>query len=137
VQALEVLGLINKRRVEGLLLQGVHRVEEIKYPEVFDRLSQGVRAGVLVRLEVTGGSSGGLTPLKYSKEDEGRSHPAEVKFRRKNFGSFRKKLSRRNERSKFSQENFRSHEDREIQRNCKVDKGGQTHQLVSGINVDH
>jgi hypothetical protein len=30
----------------------VHRVEEIKYPEVFDRLPQGVRAGVLSRLEL-------------------------------------------------------------------------------------
>jgi hypothetical protein len=64
---LEVLGLINKRRVEGLLLQGVHRAEEIKHAEVFDRFPQGVRAGVLMRLELTGGSSGGLTPLKYSK----------------------------------------------------------------------
>jgi hypothetical protein len=30
----------------------VHRVEEIKYPEVFDRLPQGVHARVLSRLEV-------------------------------------------------------------------------------------
>jgi hypothetical protein len=47
----------------------VHR--GIKYLEVFERLSQGVHAGVLLRLEVAGESSGELTPLNTSKEDGG------------------------------------------------------------------
>jgi hypothetical protein len=56
-----------------------------------------VRAGVLWRFEFVRESSGGLTPLNISKEDEGqttskgdegRSHPVEVKFIRKNLGLF-------------------------------------------------
>jgi hypothetical protein len=38
--------------VEGLLSQGVHRVEEFKYLEVFEELPQGVRAGVFFKTRV-------------------------------------------------------------------------------------
>jgi hypothetical protein len=56
---------------EGLLLQRVHRVEESNNQELFERLLQGVRAGVLLRLEFASESSGGSAPLKYSKGDGG------------------------------------------------------------------
>jgi hypothetical protein len=46
-----------------------------------------VRAGVLSRLEVAIESSGGSTPLKYSKEDGELNHRAEVKFSGRNIGS--------------------------------------------------
>ena len=49
------------------MLQGVHGIEEIKYPEVFDIFPQGVCVGVLSRLEVAKERSGGLTPLKVPK----------------------------------------------------------------------
>jgi hypothetical protein len=49
----------------------VHRVKKVEYLEVFEEVSQGVRAGVLLRLEVASERSGELTPLNTSKEDEG------------------------------------------------------------------
>jgi hypothetical protein len=45
----------------------VHRVERIKYPEVFDKLPQGVCAGVISRPKVARESSGGLTYLRVLK----------------------------------------------------------------------
>jgi len=45
----------------------VHRVKEIKYPKVFDRLPQGVHAIFISRLEVARESSRGLMTLKYLK----------------------------------------------------------------------
>jgi hypothetical protein len=63
-----------------------------------------VHAGVLSRLEVAKESSGGLTPLNISKEDEGQSHPAEVEFQWKNFVSFHRSRQGGNGRSKFSME---------------------------------
>jgi hypothetical protein len=45
---LKAQNLSTKGRVEGLLLQEVHRVERIKYLEVFESLPQGVHAGVLL-----------------------------------------------------------------------------------------
>jgi hypothetical protein len=94
----------------------VHRVERIKYTEVFERLPQRVRAGVLSRLEVAIESSGGSAPLKYSKEDGEMNHHAEVKSQRKNIESIWARDSEEGiEWSEFSVENSRSCGDRRIQ----------------------
>jgi hypothetical protein len=90
--------LSNKVKVEGLLLQRVHRAKDSNKQRLFEILLQGVRAGnPFERLEFASDSSEGKTPLKTSKEgrnrttskgDAIRSHRIEVKFRRDNIQSF-------------------------------------------------
>jgi hypothetical protein len=71
-------------KVEGLLLQRVHRVEDSNNQRLFESFPQGVRAGSFWKLEFASESSGGITPLKCSKGDGDRNHLIEVKFRREN-----------------------------------------------------
>jgi hypothetical protein len=59
--------------------------------KVFESLSQGVRAGVLLRLKVESESSGGLVPSKYQKGDREKSlHRGQVQIR--NTSPFRRSL---------------------------------------------
>jgi hypothetical protein len=75
------------------------------------------------RFEFVSEISGGIIPLKTSKEDgdrttskgdKGRSHPVEVKFRRYNICLFHRSCLGEDERSKFSKEDSRNSEDHRI-----------------------
>jgi hypothetical protein len=89
----------------------VHRVKGIKYLEVFEGLPQGVRAGDFLETQVCSEILGGLVPLKYSKGDEGRSLPAEVKSSSQRTSiCFMEIPEGRIEWMKFSMENSQRHE---------------------------
>jgi hypothetical protein len=113
--------------VERLLSQGVHRVEELQYLEVFQGLPQGVRAGIFPRgLGDFQARSRGIESSKLSKKTSEGLVPSSVERRCSKFvlqagkfcgeilGSIRKNCQGRNGRSEFSEENSRSHESRQI-----------------------
>jgi hypothetical protein len=87
-------------KVEGLLFQRVHIVEDSNNQRLFEDLLQGVRARIhLGRLEFASKRSGGITPLNTSKEDgdrntskgdEIRKHLIKDKIRRENIDSSRR-----------------------------------------------
>jgi hypothetical protein len=91
----------------------VHRVERSNTQEYLKVCRKECEQEPFWRFEFVSESSGGIIPLNTSKEDggrttskgdEGRSHPAEVKFRRENIDLFCKSCQGGNERSKFSVE---------------------------------
>jgi hypothetical protein len=103
--------LSTKGRVKGMPLLKVHRVEEIKYLEVFEILPQGVCAGVLLKPKFVSEISGGITPLNYFEERQGSNSSSQSKVHKEEPWFILHKFSRSNEKSKFSVENSLSHED--------------------------
>jgi hypothetical protein len=75
-------------KVEGLLLQRVHRVEDSNNQRLFESCRKECEQDSFWGLEFASESSGGIAPLKCSKGGRDRNHLAEVKFRWKDAKSF-------------------------------------------------